>query len=450
MESLEKNEEKKFYTYEEVYEHKTEKDLWIVVEQKVYDLSKWIEKHPGGPLPLMAMAGQESTDAFLGYHTKDVYEKYLPSFQIGYLKDDPGDIYRDFQKMRAKMVKDGLFITDLNWYYLNIFLRMILFSIVVLLVIYGNGRLWMYSLAAIGLGMFWQQVALFGHDFGHNSVGYGCKGNSIGSKWVNLFFGVSGQWWKESHNTHHFVCNSIENDPDIQHLPVFAVTDKILNGFFSNFYKREFKFDCFAKNIVRFQHILYFPVMGFARFNFYIQTIGFLLRFKHVPGRFSEIFFIALFWIWVISLLRILPDTYTLVYFLIISHIVTGFLHCQVTISHFAMHTYNDKFYNPSKRDNWIKSQMETTMNIDCYEWMDWFHGGLQFQIEHHLFPNLPRTSLRVAKEQYVIPFCKKHNINYYQYSSYAAVKIVLKKLKSVAKSAENFKALNELFSSLG
>ena len=41
---------------------------------------------------------------------------------------------------------------------------------------------------------------------------------------------------------------------------------------------------------------------------------------------------------------------------------------------------------------------------------MDWFHGGLQFQLEHHLFPQLPRCHLR-SIYPLVKDLCKKHNL---------------------------------------
>ena len=39
--------------------------------------------------------------------------------------------------------------------------------------------------------------------------------------------------------------------------------------------------------------------------------------------------------------------------------------------------------------DDWFEKETDGTLNILCSSWMDWFHGGLQFQIEHHLFLRL-------------------------------------------------------------
>ncbi|CAK0825780.1 unnamed protein product [Prorocentrum cordatum] len=62
----------------------------------------------------------------------------------------------------------------------------------------------------------------------------------------------------------------------------------------------------------------------------------------------------------------------------------------------------------------WYLMQLRTTMNVATPEWLDWVHIGLQFQIEHHLFPRLPRHNLRKAREL-VKAICKKHDIHYHE-----------------------------------
>lgn len=75
--------------------------------------------------------------------------------------------------------------------------------------------------------MFFQQVAFLGHDLGHNGVTH-CRftDETIGILFGNILTGISVGWWKATHNVHHLVTNSVEYDPDIQHMPVFAVSDR--------------------------------------------------------------------------------------------------------------------------------------------------------------------------------------------------------------------------------
>jgi fatty acid desaturase len=86
---------------------------------------------------------------------------------------------------------------------------------------------------AVCLGMFWQQIAFIGHDTGHSGITHradidGCIGLVVG----NLCTGVSMGWWKWTHNTHHNSCNSINHDPDVQYVPVFALSVRMCGSWF--------------------------------------------------------------------------------------------------------------------------------------------------------------------------------------------------------------------------
>ncbi|KAM1388357.1 hypothetical protein ACFX2I_016496 [Malus domestica] len=77
--------------------------------------------------------------------------------------------------------------------------------------------------------------------------------------------------------------------------------------------------------------------------------------------------------------------------FVVASFSVTGVQHVQFCLNHFSSSVYVG---TPTGND-WCETQTNGSLNIVCPSWTDWFHGGLQFQIEHHLFPRLPRRNLR-------------------------------------------------------
>merc|ERR1711964_653263 len=99
----------------------------------------------------------------------------------------------------------------------------------------------------------------------------------------------------------------------------------------------------------------------------------------------------------------------------LVSHGYCGLLHLQITLSHWAMPAYNGVGYGTNKvhRDHFIEVQFDTTTDIGCDKKDDWFHGGLQFQTAHHCFPRIPRHNLRKLKFDYLMEFCKKHNLSY-------------------------------------
>merc|ERR1712070_886812 len=125
--------------------------------------------------------------------------------------------------------------------------------------------------------------------------------------------------------------------------------------------------------------------------------------------------------------------------YILLAHAVSGLLHVQITISHFAMEIYSNKEESKctSPESSWLRTQLATTMNVDCHPMLDWLHGGLQFQIEHHLFPRVPRHNLRELRT-HVKALCKKHDIPYHEYSFFESCKMVISRLKQV--SAESVK----------
>ena len=71
------------YTREQVAEHNTAADCWIVVGDRVFDVTRWLERHPGRPAPILALAGKDATAAFWHFHSKEVFEQYATAFDIG-------------------------------------------------------------------------------------------------------------------------------------------------------------------------------------------------------------------------------------------------------------------------------------------------------------------------------------------------------------------------------
>ena len=294
-------------------------------------------------------------------------------------------------------------------------------------------------IAAITMGFYFQQVAFVGHDAGHHLITHDQDTDeNIGFIVGNMLTGISIGWWKRSHNAHHVVTNSVNCDPDIQHLPVFAITDKFFTPVISEYHDKTLSFDRISKFFVSNQHLLYYLIMGVARFNLYAQS--FIHVLTRCTGRKQklELVTLGIFWCWFSLLCCLIPTYSGRLAFLLLSHFIAGLLHVQITISHFAMATYHGLPSNTYQSDSFFVSQMETTMNVDCYPCLDFFHGGLQFQIEHHLFPRVSRPYLRVLSEK-IQKLCKKHDVRYCSLSFLDANKEVISSLKETAEKAQCF-----------
>jgi delta8-fatty-acid desaturase len=142
------------------------------------------------------------------------------------------------------------------------------------------------------------------------------------------------QPWIQTNDPATVVTNHPSHDPDIQHLPFFAISPKFLNSLWSSYYKRIMVNDAFSRVFLSIQHKLFYVVMSLARFNLYANSYIFLVK-SGLQGRrgwswWLEIVGIAFYWTWYSAVLRGCGDWKTALGYLLISHIVPSPLHVQV------------------------------------------------------------------------------------------------------------------------
>ncbi|KAF5676613.1 delta-5 delta-6 fatty acid desaturase [Fusarium heterosporum] len=300
-----------------------------------------------------------------------------------------------------------------------------------------------YITSAMFLGLFWHQIMFTAHDAGHLAI----TSNFVVDTLIGMFVadfccGLSIGWWKSSHNVHHLVTNMPEHDPDIQNVPIFATCPSFFKSLTSTYYKNfVFVWDATADFLIPYQRYTYYPIMGIARFNLYLLSWLHVLSEKSSQLgksrawwiRPTEISFMVCYWFLFgyCLLWRTLPDWTTRVIFVLVSHIITMPLHVQITLSHWGMSTVD-----LGETESFAQRQLRTTMDVDCPAWLDFIHGGLQFQAVHHLFPRVPRHNLR--KVQFLIrDFCKDTGVPYSIYNFTDGNRKVLGRLQDVSDQLE-------------
>mmetsp|Transcript_17217 Transcript_17217/g.33763 ORF Transcript_17217/g.33763 Transcript_17217/m.33763 type:complete len:534 (+) Transcript_17217:992-2593(+) len=425
----------KKFSWDEINQHTKRDDLWIVVEGKVFDVTPFVERHPGGWRPITHSSGKDGTDAFSEFHPASVLERWMPQYYIGDVdKYEVSALVRDFRAIKQELLARGYFENTTSYYYAKYIWCVSMFAPALYGVLCCTST-FAHMLSAIGMAMFWQQIAFIGHDAGHNAVSHVRDMDLFWAGFIgDMLGGVGLSWWKLSHNTHHCVTNSVENDPDIQHLPFLAITNKLFKRFYSTFHDRYFEADIFARFFVGYQHILYYPVMMVARFNLILQSWLTLLSRERIDYRYSEMLALAIFWVWFYKFVMCLPYNERIPY-VVLSYAVAGILHVQICISHFMMETFHGR-----STEEWIRHQLRTCQDVTCPFYMDWFHGGLQFQTEHHMWPRLPRRNLRVARAR-LIELCAKYNLNYVEMDFIESNKHLIRCLRKTAMEARKLKS---------
>jgi sphingolipid 8-(E)-desaturase len=344
------------------------------------------------------------------------------------------DIARKYRALYDRIEAEGLNQCD-YWAYAIEVTRYTLLGVATIVFL----RWGWYVTSAVFLGAFWHQLVFAAHDAGHMGITHSFQGDSIiGIIIADFLGGLSLGWWKGNHNIHHIVTNSPENDPDIQHLPFFAISHRLLGSLYSTYYERIMEYDAFAKFMISIQSYTYYFILLFGRFNLYRLSWEYLilgLGPRKGPARWHRWFEFAgqaFFWTWFgyFLLYKSLPTGWDRFVYVMVSHMVTMPLHLQITLSHFAMSTAE-----LGPKESFAQKMLRTTMDVDCPQWLDFFHGGLQFQAIHHLFPRVPRHNLR-RTQKLVQEFCKEVGIPYVTYGFVGGNQEVVSRLAEVTRQA--------------
>lgn len=102
------------YSLEEIRRHNTATDCWIIIEKRVYNVTKWLKHHPGGFLPLLYSAGQDCSSIFEAFHPFPwIRNKVLPTFYIGDVEEPDGCVVEDspisteLKRIHEEIVQEG-------------------------------------------------------------------------------------------------------------------------------------------------------------------------------------------------------------------------------------------------------------------------------------------------------------------------------------------------------
>ncbi|CAL5866276.1 uncharacterized protein PFLUO_LOCUS483 [Penicillium psychrofluorescens] len=341
-------------------------------------------------------------------------------------------IKQKYRELNIRMQEAGLYQCNYFSYFIEC-CRYTTFAVL----FYTFLRMEWWVTSAFFLGCLWHQLVFTAHDAGHMGITHKFHVDTvIGIVIADFIGGLSLGWWKRNHNVHHIVTNEPEHDPDIQHIPFFAISHRFLTNLRSTYYDRIMPHDAATKILLRIQNWSYYPIMLFARFNLYVLTWEFLLK-RQAPKRgpawwhiWLEVVGQLFFWTWFGYgvIYRSIPDWNSRIIFLLVSHMVTGPLHVQLTLSHFSMSTADLGVH-----ESFPQKMLRTTSDVDCPTWLDFFHGGLQFQAIHHLYPRMPRHNLRQA-QKYILEFCRDTGIPYAIFTFYDGNRDVIGRLGDVAK----------------
>ncbi|MFC0625040.1 fatty acid desaturase family protein [Kribbella deserti] len=261
------------------------------------------------------------------------------------------------------------------------------------------GNSWWTLFLAIPFALFTTRAAFFGHDAGHQQISSSRRVHDwIQLVHANLLLGMSAGWWNDKHNRHHANPNHTDKDPDVgEGVMVWTLTQAEgrtgLHGWLS-----------------RNQAWLFFPLLTLEGLNLKVSGILFLWQRRKTASARRELGLIAAHHALYFTGLLLVMSPGKAAIFAVIHHMLFG-LHLG---SVFAPNHKGMEMPDPADTERWghLEKQVLTSRNVDGGLVTDWMMGGLNYQIEHHLFPNMPRANLRYAQPM-VKAYCERINLQY-------------------------------------
>jgi fatty acid desaturase len=321
----------------------------------------------------------------------------------------------EYAELKQILKQKGLFDKQPLYYTYKILLTlgMLAVSVAFLLLVHN---FWLQLLNAVFLSFVFTQISYLGHDQGHRQLFRTTRMTEIGGFIIgNFLVGWSWSWWIDKHNRHHGHPNQVDLDPDIE-VPFLAFTKEAALS------KRGF-----LRFTVKYQAFLILPLELLAALSFLIFSVRFLLE-KKAKYPVAELLVIAVHYGLYLGLLFSQLSIGQAVVFILIHRALFGLYLGSVAAPNHKGMLVLDK----DSRMDFLRQQVLTARNVKAGAFTDFWYGGLNYQIEHHLFPTMPRNRLGEA-QQIVKAFCKEHSIAYHETGMLESYREILQCLHEVS-----------------
>jgi fatty acid desaturase len=274
---------------------------------------------------------------------------------------------------------------------------------------------WWALLLAPAFAIVSTQIAFFSHDAAHHQIAQGGRATAaLALVHGNLLNGLSYGWWLGKHNAHHAHPNDLETDPDVG-VGAFvwdADQARARTGW--------------ASWLTRHQAGLFFPMLTLEAFNLRVSSVRAVAR----PGlryrRSEALLLLGHLVLYLALLITTLTWLQALVFLLVHQALFGVYLGCSFAPGHKGMPALtSEQAVDPLLR------QVLTSRNIRGGKAVDLALGGLNLQIEHHLFPSMPRPNLRRA-QPIIRRHCSSRGISYSEATLLESYGIAMRHLHDV------------------
>lgn len=358
--------------------------LDVRIDDTWYDLSGWRKAHPAGEHWLDLYQGRDATEVMHGFHSdkaRVMFQRLPRSKEPTVLEESAAkvtQVTRNFRAFRDRLEADG-------WWRRDFFHEARLFGIWASVFFSGLYLAKTVPLLAIVLIAVGNTAAgWIGHDYVHGVD----KFSSAMRNFAAIAAGMSPCWWSDKHNKHHAVTNEVGVDEDLATEPLLYVypptpaKDNILRKIQHWTLPIPFSLLFAVWRIDSMKLCIKDALSGFKRKTQW-ELVMLLAHYAIVTAFVPIPIFLSA---------------------LTLSGFMTAVI---VTVTHQSEELFHE--HNP----HFVDAQFKSTRNAKCANiFTDWLWGGMQWQLEHHLFPSMPRSKYP-ALSKLVQQFAKENGLDY-------------------------------------
>ena len=281
------------------------------------------------------------------------------------------------------------------------------------------GDTWWNLVVAAALAFVLTQLGFIGHDAGHRQIYRSRRGNdAIGLIVTNLLTGFSFGWWYTKHNRHHAHTNQPGRDPDLVPGALVYLPEQVGER------------GMFGRRFARAQAVLLLPLLFLEALNLHVASVLALWRRRDRSALLEAGLMLGHLGLFFVLPFLILSPVRAVACILVTQALFGFYLGVSFLTNHVGMPTltgHDDLGF--------LRRQVLTSRNLAGPTVNGFLFGGLDTQIEHHLFPTMPRANLRRARTL-VRPFCAERLIPYEEIGAWQAYRQVLHHLRIVGLGA--------------
>lgn len=260
---------------------------------------------------------------------------------------------------------------------------------------------WAQMANALAMAFVSTQIMLTGHSSGHGQIFSSWRKNYRVSLAIAFLAGGSPSWWGDKHGGHHKNPNNVDLDGDVN-VSVLAFTEK-----------QALEKKGLQRFVVKHQHVFFLPILLLVALSFKSASIHYLLSSSkgklEARYRWGEMALLAAHAAGYTLLLVFLLDSWLNV--LAFTAVHQGFTGLYMG-SIFATNHKGMPMFQDESKVGFLLRQVLPSRDLKNLRCLDFLFGGLNFQIEHHLWPYMPENNLRKA-QKIVRRFCGEHKIPY-------------------------------------